>query len=157
MSIFSHNTEGIPTEGTYGYTPYFHMKPNSPSPTLSPWGAQEPFLPAMGAFASKGRHSFAAHGWLLQPPKLALPEKKTQTNQGMLWRFTQDKDDGPKQRFKGRYIPCGFSAESISTEVLKGSGISEEKQEASCARKTSISCMAGTRLPRLPQRGAAGF
>lgn len=43
------------------------------------------------------------------------------------------------------------------------SGISDEKQEgqflqeASSARKTSISCIAGTQLPSLPQKGAAGF
>lgn len=38
----------------------FHTQPNHPSPTLSPRRTQEPFLPAMGTFALKGRHSFAA-------------------------------------------------------------------------------------------------
>lgn len=45
---------------------------------------------------------------------------------------------------EGLMEACSLSAECILTGVLQGSGISEEKQVTSCARKTSSSCRAGT-------------
>lgn len=145
MLIFKENMEGIPTESTW-------HQARLPQPHILPTQSPRALFPHYRSAGMPWQQAQFCWPWTSLLTSKACFTKKTK-----LWRFPQDKKDGAKQGFTGRYVPCSLSAECILTGVLQGSGISEEKQVTSYARKTSSSCRAGTWLPSLPQRRAAGF